>query len=62
MIKYTILKAIQISAIIILPICLLGNFTSGEYLWAIFDLIVYSMFLKEYKEEILENKLHNKLY
>jgi len=62
LIKYTILKAIQISAIIILPICFIGNSGSGDYVWAIFDLIVYSMYLKEYKEEILENKLHKNLY
>ena len=62
MIKYTILKAIQISAIIILPICLLGNFESGDYLWAMLDLIVWSMYLSECRKEMLENKLHNKLY
>ena len=62
MIKYTLLKAMQITAVIFFPIVFLGNAGSGEYLWASFDLWIFYVYLLELIHGDLEMELHGQLY
>ena len=61
-IKYAIMKAIQVSAVILLPVLFFGNIGSGEYLWASFDLWIFYVYLLELIHGDLEMELHGKLY
>jgi len=62
MIKYTLLKAMQIIAVIFFPIVFVMNVASGEYVWALIDLYVLYVYLLDLKSGHLEMKLHGQLY
>ena len=62
MIKYTLLKAVQLLALITLPIILKNHIMVGDYVWALFDLYVINMYIDDLRTRSLEKKLHGELY
>tara|TARA_R110000751_G_scaffold111053_4_gene208913 strand:+ start:2896 stop:3084 length:189 start_codon:yes stop_codon:yes gene_type:complete len=62
MIRYTLLKAVQVLAFITLPIIFYNHIMVGEYIWALFDLFVIAMYISDVRNRTLEMELHNELY
>ena len=62
MIKYTLLKAVQLLALITLPIILKNHIMVGDYVWALFDLYVINMYIYDVRDRVLEKRLHGELY
>mgnify|MGYP003627751872 FL=1 len=65
MIKYTILKAVQVLAFITLPILMFDYMRQGgieNYFLFIIDLYILELFLETSMEQTLEKKLHGELY
>ena len=65
MIKYTILKAVQVSAFIILPILMFNYIKQGgienAFLFII-NLYLLELYFEDLTERTLEKKLHGELY
>jgi len=65
MIKYTILKAVQVLALITLPILMFDYMRQGgienAFLFII-DLYIFGLYFKDLIEQTLEKKLHRELY
>tara|TARA_R110000851_G_scaffold94706_2_gene205690 strand:- start:230 stop:418 length:189 start_codon:yes stop_codon:yes gene_type:complete len=62
MIRYTLLKAVQLLALITLPIILKNHIMVGDYIWALFDLYVINMYINDVRDRALEKRLHGELY
>ena len=62
MIRYTLLKAVQVLALVTLPIVFWTQSMSGNYVSAMFSLFVVSMYISDISDTTLEKKLHEKLY
>ena len=62
MIRYTLLKAVQLLALITLPIIFKNHIMVGDYIWALFDLYVINMYIDDLRTRSLEKKLHGELY
>jgi len=62
MIRYTLLKAVQLLALITLPIILKNHIMVGDYIWALFDLYVINMYINDVRDRVLEKRLHGELY
>ena len=62
MIKYTLLKAVQTMAFVLLPILFWNQAMDGLYFWAAFDLFVLSIYISDVRDKTLEKKLHGELY
>lgn len=64
LLTYTVRKAIQVSAIIILPIFFYQNMMIGDFEhvgWATLDFTLFYMYWKEMRERTLEKELHGEL-
>lgn len=65
MVKYTILKTLQVSAFIILPILMFNYIKQGgigNMFLFIIDLYLLELYFEDLKERTLEKKLHGELY
>ena len=62
MIKYTLLKAVQLLALITLPIILKNHIMVGDYIWALFDLYVINMYIYDVRDRVVEKRLHAEMY
>jgi len=58
MIEYTILKVVQVLALVTLPIFAYGEFRDGIWFWCGFDMWVWYTFYQKAKTNYLENRLH----
>ena len=65
MIKYIILKTVQVSAFIILPILMfnyMGQGGIGKYFHFIIDLYILELYFEQLRLQTLEKELHGELY
>jgi len=65
MIRYTLLKAVQVSAFIILPIIMYNHIIQGgisDYIFLMFDMYILERFVNDLRTCHLEKKLHGELY
>jgi hypothetical protein len=58
LIEYTVLKAVQVLALVTLPICAYGEFTAvdGSWFWGAVDIWLWYTFYQEAKTNKLEKK------
>lgn len=65
MIKYIILKAVQVLALVTLPILMFGYFTDlsfENYFLFIIDLYILELYIEQLRLQTLEKELHGELY
>jgi hypothetical protein len=65
MIRYTLLKALQTSVFIILPIIIYNHVIQGgifDVVMIIIDMFILSMYVDDLRTRSLEKKLHGELY
>lgn len=62
MIKYTLSKAVQVLALVTLPILFWNETMNGNYMSAIFSLFVVFIYILDLMDKTLEKKLHGELY